>query len=80
MNIQKIEEANLEGKKVKIVTKEGREITDTVYYQGDLDWEKLNDNLGIISIGYSYLALENHESKIKLDDISSIEILNDTTE
>lgn len=74
-NVEEINSLALEGKKIKVITKQGKEILDSVFYQGNLDWDKLNNNLGVFSIGYDYLFFENNESKIKYEDILSIEIL-----
>lgn len=72
---QDIVELNLEGKRVRILTKQNEEIEDIVFYQGDLDWEKLNSNLGTVSIGYNYLSFDNFKDKVKYEDILSIDVL-----
>ena len=71
---KQIDNINIEGRYIEALLKDGRKVQGDVYYQGDLDWDKLNANLGAVSIGYDYFVFEDDEEFIKYDDVVELTV------
>lgn len=71
---EEVGQLSLEGKMLKITLKDGRIVEDGCYYQGNLDFEKLNNNQAIHSVGYDYLTFID-AGEVRYDEIMEMEII-----
>jgi len=73
-NPNQINSIILEGRYVEALLRDGRKVEGDVLYQGDLDWDKLNANLGAMSIGYDYFIFDDGDEYIKYDNVLELTV------